>query len=253
MPSKINFNSAEVARKKKTLVTACQILYGEGLWEFWGEGHPSSRIEQTEYFLLPGHKHDLGMGMGDVTRPDDINVLDLEGDVVAGKYPPMDETFIHASIYKARPDVNGIAYTHPVYSKILASAGKDLRPVHHWAWIFGDRVRTHDSHGPIRSWEKAEEMVKALESRNSLMLWNSHSVITVGKSVEEAVVLNFIFENAAKVQYMAELLGEPKTVPTRSEQEVNSYVDSRVEILWSRMLRKYNLTSGTKSSPRRKR
>jgi ribulose-5-phosphate 4-epimerase/fuculose-1-phosphate aldolase len=241
MSSKIPFNKSELAKKKETMIAACQILYGEGLWEFWGEGHPSMRLEGTEYFLLTGHRHDQGLGMGDVKKPGDINVMDLDGNVVEGKHPAMDETFIHAAIYKARPDVNGISYTHPVYSKVLASSGRDLRPVHHWAWIFGESVPTFDSQGAIRSWEKADLMVKALGPRNSLMLWNSHSVITVGKSVEEAVVLNVIFENAAKVQYMSELLGTPKTVPARTQEQINSYVPTRVEILWNRYLRKYGL------------
>ncbi|MDG6904882.1 MAG: class II aldolase/adducin family protein [Nitrososphaerota archaeon] len=239
LPAKVPVGKSKLVELKETLIAASQILYGENLWEFWGEGHPSMRIEGTEYFLLQGHRHDQGMGMGDVRNANDVNVMDLEGRVVEGRNPPMDETFIHAAIYKARPGVNGVAYTHPIYSKVLASSGRDLRAVHHWAWIFGERVPTLDTNGPIRSWEKAQLMMNALGKRNSLMLWNSHGIVTVGKSVKEAVVLNVIFEKSAKVQYMSELLGEPKTVATRTQEQIDAYVDTRVEILWNHLVRKH--------------
>ena len=234
--------SQEVVGAKRKVIAACQILYKEGLWEFWGEGHPSARIDGTEYFALPGHKHEMGMGMGDVRSLSDVCVYDFAGEVVQGKYEPMDETCIHAAIYKAHKDVNGIAYTHPLYSKALASAGKDLLPVHHWAFVFGGRVPTLDTGGPVRSWAKAEGVAKALEGRNSLMLFNSHSVITTGKSIEEAVVLNIIFERAAKLQYMVELLGPPKLIPLRSEKATETYIQERIRILWTHRIRKYGLS-----------
>ena len=54
--------------------------------------------------------------------PEDIVILDLEGNVVDGRRKPSTEHPLHRAIYAARPDVGAVVHTHSVYATAMAAA-----------------------------------------------------------------------------------------------------------------------------------
>ena len=55
---------------------------------------------------------------------DDMVVVDLmSGEIVEGKYRPSSDTPTHLEIYRAFPEVNGVAHTHSIYATVFAQAG----------------------------------------------------------------------------------------------------------------------------------
>jgi L-fuculose-phosphate aldolase len=60
--------------------------------------------------------------------PDDLILIDLNGNVVQGNLRPSIEVPFHTEIYKARPEVNAVCHTHNPYTQgfILSARLKSL-------------------------------------------------------------------------------------------------------------------------------
>ena len=59
-------------------------------------------------------------------KPEDMVVLDMEGNVVEGKYKPSSDTATHLELYKAFPDIGGVVHTHSTFCNCLLRAGCDI-------------------------------------------------------------------------------------------------------------------------------
>ena len=62
----------------------------------------------------------------DELTPEDLVVLDLDGNVVDGKLNPSSDTKTHLELYKAFPEIGGIVHTHSPYAVGWAQAGRDI-------------------------------------------------------------------------------------------------------------------------------
>lgn len=71
------------------------------------------------------------------------NIVRLEMDGTAkGPLQASSEWRFHRDIMVARPDVNAIVHTHPIYSTIIAIMGLDIPPIHYMVAVAGgDDIR----------------------------------------------------------------------------------------------------------------
>ena len=66
-------------------------------------------------------------GVGyDVMRPEDMVVVDLDGNIVEGSLRPSSDTPTHLVLYKAFPNIGGVVHTHSTYATAWAQAGRDI-------------------------------------------------------------------------------------------------------------------------------
>ena len=105
---------------KKLIVESGKRMAGSGLTvETWG--NISIRDPETGLvYLTPSAM------LYDTIVEDDVVVCKLDGTVVEGKRKPTIEKDMHLSIYQNRKEVNAIIHTHPLYSMVYASQGKDI-------------------------------------------------------------------------------------------------------------------------------
>jgi L-ribulose-5-phosphate 4-epimerase len=66
-----------------------------------------------------------GVSYGDM-RAEDMVVVDIEGNVVAGNLKPSSDTPTHLELYKAFPGIGGVVHTHSTYATAWAQAGRDI-------------------------------------------------------------------------------------------------------------------------------
>jgi L-ribulose-5-phosphate 4-epimerase len=59
-------------------------------------------------------------------KPDAMVIVDLNGKVVEGNKRPSSDTPTHIELYKAFPDVGGIAHTHSTYAVMFAQALREI-------------------------------------------------------------------------------------------------------------------------------
>ena len=62
----------------------------------------------------------------DELTPENLVVLDLEGNRVEGDLNPSSDTKTHLELYKAFPTLGGIVHTHSPYAGAWAQAGRDI-------------------------------------------------------------------------------------------------------------------------------
>ena len=62
----------------------------------------------------------------DNMKPEDMVVVDLDGNIVEGDLNPSSDTPTHLALYRAWPEIGGVVHTHSTYATAWAQAGKDI-------------------------------------------------------------------------------------------------------------------------------
>ena len=102
---------------KKQVYEANMELPRRGLITYtWG--NVSGIDRETGYFVIKPSGVDY-----DVLTPDDMVVMDLEGNKIEGKYKPSSDTATHLELYKKYPEIGGIVHTHSPEAVAWAQAG----------------------------------------------------------------------------------------------------------------------------------
>jgi L-ribulose-5-phosphate 4-epimerase len=82
----------------------------------------------------------------DKMKPEDMVVVDLEGNVVEGNYKPSSDTATHLILYKAYPSMGGVVHTHSTWAVTFAQAGMDIPALGttHADYFYGDILCTRE-------------------------------------------------------------------------------------------------------------
>ena len=59
----------------------------------------------------------------DKMKPEDMVVVDLDGNIVEGDYKPSSDTATHLVLYKNFPDIGSVVHTHSEWATIWSQAG----------------------------------------------------------------------------------------------------------------------------------
>lgn len=151
-------------------------------------------------------------------KPEDMVVVDLEGNVVDGKYKPSSDTATHLELYKAFPEMGGIVHTHSSYATSWAQAGRGI-PCYgttHADYMYGEI--------PCARSLTAEEINTEYEKNTGLLiietfkgkdvmavpavLCANHGPFAWGKDAKEAVHNAVVLEEVAKMAYRTELINK---------------------------------------------
>ena len=62
----------------------------------------------------------------DLLKPEDMVVIDLDGNKVEGDYNPSSDTPTHLELYKAFPEIGGVVHTHSPWATSWAQAGRSI-------------------------------------------------------------------------------------------------------------------------------
>lgn len=187
---------------RRKLIVAGRILAAEGQGDFT-RGHLSVRLpdDPGRFFMKP---HSVGL---DEVTMENILTVDLDGNVVAGAGRRHSEVFIHSEILRCRPDVTSVIHSHPPYCVALSATGKPLRCCSQPSALFYDALGVYaDTPVLIRSSELGRGVAAALGPHRAVLL-RSHGVAVAGSTIEEAVIVAIMLENAARVQMIAEAAG----------------------------------------------
>ena len=152
----------------------------------------------------------------DQLTPDDMVVMDLEGNRVEGKYRPSSDTPTHLELYKAFPEVGGIVHTHSPWATSWAQAGRSI-PCYgttHADYFYGEIpcARSLTPEEIAGEYEKNTGLVivETFEGKNPMfvpgVLCTNHGPFTWGKDAAEAVHNAVVLEEVAKMAYRTESL-----------------------------------------------
>lgn len=187
--------------KKLIVESGLRMLNSGYTVETWG--NISFRDKETNLvYLTPS-----GMDYTIVTQ-DDIVVCDLDGNIVEGTKKPTIETGLHLAIYKARPEVNAVVHTHPMYSMVFSCCGEDIPLViDEAAQTLGGTVKTAEYALP-GSPELAQNCVDALGTQSNACLLKSHGAVCVGEDMDNAFKVSKVLEVTAEIYQMIRAIGK---------------------------------------------
>ncbi len=170
-------------------------------------GNVSGRDPESGFVVIKPS----GVAYRDMT-PDDMVVVDLEGNVVEGHLKPSVDTKTHVYIYKHRNDVFGVVHTHSNYATSFAALG---RPISVILTAIADEFGGPIPIGPYVSIgdEGIGRAVVEHIGESPAILMRNHGVFTIGSSPEQAFKAAVIAEDVAKTVHLAYLLGEPSEIP----------------------------------------
>jgi len=102
---------------KQSVFTANRLLKESGLIVLtWGN---VSQIDRESGYVVIKPS---GVSY-DVMKPEDMVVVDLEGNVVEGNLNPSSDLPTHLELYKAFPEIGGITHTHSRWATVFSQAG----------------------------------------------------------------------------------------------------------------------------------
>ncbi|WP_313016248.1 L-fuculose-phosphate aldolase [Acetoanaerobium noterae] len=152
------------------------------------------------------------------TTPEDIVILDIDGNLVEGKHRPSSEAGMHLAFYKNRADVSGIVHTHSKFATAIACMGWELPAVHYLIGMAGHRVRC-TGYATYGSEELAKKALETIGDSNAVLLAN-HGLIALGEDVDRAFSTAEHLEFVSEVYYLTKTLGTPNILSDENMDEV---------------------------------
>ncbi|MCT0952282.1 L-ribulose-5-phosphate 4-epimerase [Weissella cibaria] len=158
-----------------------------------------------------------GVDYDDLT-PDDMVVVDLDGNVVEGDLNPSSDTDTHRVLYKEFPDIGGIVHTHSPWAVSFAQAGVDIPAAGttHADTFYGDipatSLMTEAEINGAYELETGNVIVKTFEDRfidpNEVpaVLVQDHGPFVWGPNAEKAVYNSVVLEEVAQMAYHTMML-----------------------------------------------
>lgn len=106
-------------RAAADIVAAGARLYQAGLVA-GNDGNLSVRLNENEVLLTP-----TGVSKGELA-PDMLALVDMQGNVLAGRLKPTSEWALHLAVYQHDPEVRAVIHAHAPYAAAFALAGRTL-------------------------------------------------------------------------------------------------------------------------------
>ena len=172
----------------------------------WTGGNVSARDPETGYVVIKPS----GVRYEDMT-PEDMVIVDLDGDVIEGEFNPSSDTLSHLYIYRHRSDVGGVVHTHSPYATAFAAVGKPI-PVCLTAIAdeFGGPIPC-GGFALIGSEAIGRVVVESIGSSSAVLL-RKHGVFTIGVNAEAAVKAAVMTEDVAKSVWLAMQIGKVEPI-----------------------------------------
>lgn len=168
----------------------------------------------------------------DRLSPEDMVVMDLDGNKVEGRYNPSSDTATHLELYKAFLEIGGIVHTHSTWATSWAQAGRSI-PCYgttHADYIYGEV--------PCLRCLTKEEIDGAYEKNTGILiadyfkdkeflavpavLCKNHGPFAWGKDAHEAVHNAVVLEEVAKMAARCEQIN-PRVQPAPQELQDKHY------------------------------
>ncbi|MGE0798758.1 MAG: class II aldolase/adducin family protein [Lautropia sp.] len=161
--------------------------------------HITARVPGEETFLVKP----MGHMFREVTASN-LEKYRLDGEpLMAGAPRPHDALLVlHASVMRARPEIDCVIHTHSVANVAVSSLDCGLLPMSQHALTLYGQIGYHTFGGYEFDIAMRESVVRDLGDHSVLVLRN-HGVLVVGRSIGEAYVRHHFYEMACRTQLAA--------------------------------------------------
>lgn len=212
----------EYIETRKQIIDACLWLQKNkfviGTW-----GNVSVRLDEQKIMLTPSKIDYQEM------KPEDLVIIDLQGNKLDGFRSPTSETDVHRLIYCAREDVKAVVHCHPIYASAMCITGEGIPPIlEEMTQLIGGGIPSTRKY--IRAGDHlglGKEAAACLGDKNAVLLMN-HAPVCCGRDLKEALTCCQVVEKAATCYLMA-----------KGKFDINIIPDDLVKAERERFLYKY--------------
>ncbi|MCE5207525.1 MAG: class II aldolase/adducin family protein [Chloroflexi bacterium] len=223
MSDKLRFGiNATESDLRAAIVETGQITYAHGLL-CASDGNISVRLPDGNILITPS-----GIGKGRLSTGD-LLVIDPQGNIVKPADDPLlrstTEQAMHLEVYRQRCDVRAVLHAHPPCATALTVVRSEFRMdvLPEMVALLG-QIPITDLAMPSSS-QTADVIREPIRHHDAVMI-RQHGSLTVGKTLEEALINLERVEYIAKTILLAEMMGPVNPLP---EDMLSTLRQSRLE------------------------
>ncbi len=221
---------------RELIAQANHILFDQGVLDAFG--HVSARsADRPDRFLLARNMAPV------LVTPEDVQEYDLDGET-EGSGASYLERFIHAEIYRARPDVSAVVHSHSASVIPFGLSSTPLQALFHMAGFLVEgvaRFEIRDAAGDatdllVRDPELGAALARSL-GEAPIALMRGHGSVAVGPSLPLAVYRAIYAEQNAALQLRSLPLDDMTALTVgegRAAAETNAGQIARAWDMWLR-------------------
>ena len=212
------------------LVYANRILSDQGVVDAFGHVSVRDDTDPTCFLLARSVAPAL-------VTTSDILAFDRNGEPIDARGRTVYlERFIHAAIYRARPDVMAIVHSHSPAVIPFSVTGTILRPIYHMSAFLGAGApvfEIRDAAGMtnmlITDNKLGDALAKSLGDR-AVVLMRGHGSVAVGDSIQQVVHRAIYTEVNARLQAEAARLGPINFLTPEEAVKADAQTDSKASL-----------------------
>ena len=239
IPSMKEVVSAEEWQLRCDLAAAYRLVAHYG-WSDLVFTHISARLPGPEHHFLI---NPYGLMFDEITASSLVKVDQDCNKLVDSPFPVNPAGFvIHSSIHAVREDAGCVLHTHSRAGVAVSAQKCGVLPISQQSTFVLASLAYHAYEGVALRDDEKPRLQKDLGDKNFLMLRN-HGLLTVGRSVPEAWLSMYTFENTCRIQIDAQAGGELVYVDPRIMQGMEQVMKTVTAgqgagIAWPALLRK---------------
>jgi len=201
---------------KKDIIEIGRRLYQKGFVASH-DGNISVRVSENEIVATA-----TGVCKGFLCL-DDIVLVDMHGNKIAGRGEPSSELKMHLVVYEKRPDVSAVVHAHPPVATGFAVAGIPLAQCILPEVVISLGAVPVAAYGTPSTHEVCDSIAPLVQKSEAFLLAN-HGVATLGEDVFQAYYRMETVEHFARILLTSRLLGN---VNVLSREQVDKLIEVR--------------------------
>jgi HCOMODA/2-hydroxy-3-carboxy-muconic semialdehyde decarboxylase len=186
-------------------------------------GHCSTRLDADSFLVCAPRP------MGLIRPGQDGHVVPIDGALPEGV---LGEVRAHQQIYKRRPDVGGICRILSPKILSISATGRTPEVRHGFGSYFAPRAPLWDDPSLMRDDAKASGLAETLGKARAVIMRGNGAVVA-GETLEQAVVLAWFLEDAARVELDVQAAGGQGPILSQAQAEQRAtFAGLIVERMW---------------------
>ena len=216
-------------------------LYG---WSDLVFTHISARVPGPEHHFLI---NPYGLMFDEITASSLVKVDRQCNKVIDSPFPVNPAGFvIHSAVHEARDDVQCVLHTHTRAGVAVSAQKCGILPISQQSTFVLASLAYHDYEGLALRDDGKRRLQTDLGGANYLMLRN-HGLLVTGKTIADAFLSMYLFENTCRIQIDAQAGGElvqvdPRILSGMAQVMKTVTAGQGANIAWPALLRKLDRT-----------
>jgi ribulose-5-phosphate 4-epimerase/fuculose-1-phosphate aldolase len=193
-------------------LAACYRLVALHGWSDLVFTHISARVPGPEHHFLI---NPYGLMFDEITASSLVKVDGQCNKIVDSPFPVNPAGFvIHSAVHEARSDVQCVLHTHTRAGVAVSAQRRGILPISQQSTFVLASLAYHDYEGVAFREDEKPRLQADLGDANFLVLRN-HGLLVTGRTIADAFLQMYTFENACRIQLDAQRGGELVEVDPR--------------------------------------